>query len=74
MKELTTIELEQVAGGAFNWHKAAKAGLHAADQAINNGVDFLVKEGYLSKDLGGFIKGEAGTLEHLGCDIIDCFE
>ncbi|PHM27773.1 hypothetical protein [Xenorhabdus budapestensis] len=74
MKELTIIELEQVAGGAFDWHKAIKVGIHVLDKAINNTVDFLTKEGYISKDLGGFIKGEADALEKFGCDIIDSFD
>ncbi|MBC8945136.1 MULTISPECIES: hypothetical protein [Xenorhabdus] len=72
MKELTIIELEQVAGGTFNWRKAVKAGIHAFGKTIDDTVDFLSNEGYISKDLGGFIKGEVDALGNLGCDILDC--
>ncbi|MBD2816363.1 hypothetical protein ID850_16815 [Xenorhabdus sp. Flor] len=74
MKELTIIELEQVAGGTFDWRKAVKAGIRLLDKTINDTADFLTNEGYISKDLGGLIKGEADALGDFGCGIIDSID
>ncbi|CDL83137.1 hypothetical protein [Xenorhabdus cabanillasii] len=71
MKELTIIELEQVAGGTFDWRKTVKAGIHLFEKVVSDTTDFLANEGYISKDLGGLIKGEADALGNFGCDVID---